>query len=269
MPKLVVAERDAQPSLAPDGLRPPVKQKLGCIIRIVPMSTTLYEVLGVSRSASESEITAACLRLGEQFRPDKNADPVAKARFLEIEKAYQVLIDPTRRAKYDRSLSAVVGIAAPIPNYPVSVMTRVVYALALLLFAIPVIAQVQYALVLFRQMPSNPNVVNPITATITLFIALLVAAVVLYRIVGLIRGQFRLASCTRDGWLHYLRMFSLFLIYAGVFVLLASLLAHYLTGISAVLLIAGEFRNLAPVGLVLFEFARLIERELVEQRNAT
>jgi len=74
------------------------------------MAKTHYEVLGVSRSASKSDIEAACLRLGEEWRTDKNDSADAKARFSEIEKAYEILADEQRRLEYDEAIATVEGL---------------------------------------------------------------------------------------------------------------------------------------------------------------
>jgi molecular chaperone DnaJ len=62
-----------------------------------------YAVLGVSRQASAEEIKAAFRKLASLHHPDKNqGDPMAAARFKELNSSYQVLCDPQRRAMYDR-----------------------------------------------------------------------------------------------------------------------------------------------------------------------
>ncbi len=68
------------------------------------MATTerdLYEVLGVQRGASDSEIKRAFRKLAQQWHPDVNTDPEAPARFKEASEAYQILSDPERRQRYD------------------------------------------------------------------------------------------------------------------------------------------------------------------------
>ncbi len=64
--------------------------------------TDYYEVLGVSRQDSEEEIRKAFRRKAMEFHPDRNKDPGAEDRFKEINEAYQVLSDSTKRAQYDR-----------------------------------------------------------------------------------------------------------------------------------------------------------------------
>ena len=62
----------------------------------------LYIVLGVQQGASESEIKRAYRRLARRFHPDINpGDQTAVARFRQILEAYETLIDPARRSRYD------------------------------------------------------------------------------------------------------------------------------------------------------------------------
>jgi molecular chaperone DnaJ len=62
-----------------------------------------YEVLGVRRGAPPEEIKSAFKRLASQYHPDRNQnDPSAHERFKEINLAYQVLSDESRRTMYDR-----------------------------------------------------------------------------------------------------------------------------------------------------------------------
>ncbi|NLY91286.1 MAG: molecular chaperone DnaJ [Firmicutes bacterium] len=72
-----------------------------------------YEVLGVSKGASEEEIKKAYRRLARQYHPDVNKeDPNAEEKFKEINEAYEVLSDPQKRAAYDRF-----GHAGTDPNF--------------------------------------------------------------------------------------------------------------------------------------------------------
>lgn len=61
-----------------------------------------YEVLGVARGASQSEIQRAYRKLAREFHPDMNKDPAAGDRFKEISEAYDVLSDPEQRKRYDQ-----------------------------------------------------------------------------------------------------------------------------------------------------------------------
>ena len=62
-----------------------------------------YEVLGVSRSASEQDLKKAYRRLAHQYHPDKNqGDPEAEAKFKEAAEAYAILSNQEQRARYDR-----------------------------------------------------------------------------------------------------------------------------------------------------------------------
>jgi molecular chaperone DnaJ len=62
-----------------------------------------YDLLGLKKSASEKEIKQAYRRLARQYHPDVNpGDKSAESRFKEINAAYEVLSDKTKRQKYDK-----------------------------------------------------------------------------------------------------------------------------------------------------------------------
>jgi molecular chaperone DnaJ len=73
-----------------------------------------YEILGVSREASDQELKSAYRKLALKFHPDRNpGDHAAEEKFKEASEAYQVLSDADKRAAYDRFGHAGVGSAGP------------------------------------------------------------------------------------------------------------------------------------------------------------
>jgi len=71
-----------------------------------------YEVLGVSRDASDQELKSAYRKLALKYHPDRNpGDHAAEEKFKEASEAYQVLSDADKRAAYDRFGHAGVGAA--------------------------------------------------------------------------------------------------------------------------------------------------------------
>ena len=63
-----------------------------------------YEVLGVSRNATESEIRQARNALAQKYHPDVNKDKNAEETFKKINQAYGTLSDPQKRARYDQNI---------------------------------------------------------------------------------------------------------------------------------------------------------------------
>src|SRR5260221_6004673 len=62
-----------------------------------------YEVLGLSRGASDEEIKKAYRKVAMQWHPDRNpGNADAEAKFKEATEAYEVLRDPQQRARYDQ-----------------------------------------------------------------------------------------------------------------------------------------------------------------------
>jgi len=61
-----------------------------------------YDVLGVSRTASDDEIRRAYRALARTHHPDVSTEPDAEKRFSEVQEAYEVLSDAEKRAAYDR-----------------------------------------------------------------------------------------------------------------------------------------------------------------------
>ena len=71
-----------------------------------------YEVLGVSRDASDSEIKKAYRKLSKKYHPDINKEADAEDKFKEISEAYEILSDDQKRAAYDQY-----GHASTDPNF--------------------------------------------------------------------------------------------------------------------------------------------------------
>jgi len=72
-----------------------------------------YLLLGVSEAATEAEIRTAYRRAARDCHPDVNpTDPTAAERFKSIQRAYDVLGDPVRRAQYRRPVPSSAGTSA-------------------------------------------------------------------------------------------------------------------------------------------------------------
>ena len=61
-----------------------------------------YEVLGVDKSASQDDIKKAYRKLAMKYHPDRNKEEGAEEKFKEINEAYEILSDETKRQQYDQ-----------------------------------------------------------------------------------------------------------------------------------------------------------------------
>lgn len=61
-----------------------------------------YEVLGVSKDASDADIKSAFRKLAKKYHPDICKEPDAEEKFKEVQEAYAVLSDPAKRKQYDQ-----------------------------------------------------------------------------------------------------------------------------------------------------------------------
>jgi len=68
----------------------------------MPDKKDYYDVLGVSKDASEKDIKTAYRKLAMKHHPDRSDDPGAEEMFKELSEAYAVLSDPDKRQKYDQ-----------------------------------------------------------------------------------------------------------------------------------------------------------------------
>jgi DnaJ-class molecular chaperone len=66
------------------------------------MAKDFYEILGVSKNATEAEIKKAYRKMALQWHPDRNKTPEANEKFKEINKAYEVLGDAKKKEVYDQ-----------------------------------------------------------------------------------------------------------------------------------------------------------------------
>jgi len=67
------------------------------------MSQDFYDLLGVNKQSTDSEIKRAYRKMANKYHPDKNqGDAKAEAKFKEVSKAYETLSDPQKRRMYDQ-----------------------------------------------------------------------------------------------------------------------------------------------------------------------
>src|SRR5688572_24515833 len=63
-----------------------------------------YNTLNISSKATSAEIKQAYRRLAKQFHPDSKSETADRDKIIEVNAAYEVLSDPTRRRSYDEQL---------------------------------------------------------------------------------------------------------------------------------------------------------------------
>ena len=80
-----------------------------------------YEILGVSKNASDAEIKKAYRQMALKYHPDKNPDDKeAEEKFKEAAEAYEVLSDANKRSRYDQFGHAGIGGAAGTGGFSMS-----------------------------------------------------------------------------------------------------------------------------------------------------
>lgn len=79
-----------------------------------------YQILGVAKNASDTELKSAYRRLALQWHPDRNKSADAEAKFKEITRAYEILSDQQKRQTYDQfgaaAFEAAGGFNGPSPG---------------------------------------------------------------------------------------------------------------------------------------------------------
>ncbi len=68
----------------------------------MPTKRDYYDILGIKKDASESEIKSAYRKMALKYHPDRNDEEDAEEKFKEINEAYQILSDPEKRKAYDQ-----------------------------------------------------------------------------------------------------------------------------------------------------------------------
>ena len=75
-----------------------------------------YEVLGLKKGASESEIKSAFRKMALKYHPDRNpGDKDAEEKFKEVNEAYSILSDPDKK---DKCLAALILVDVRLPERP-------------------------------------------------------------------------------------------------------------------------------------------------------
>jgi DnaJ-class molecular chaperone len=67
----------------------------------MPSKKNYYEILGLEKNVSETEIKKAYRKLSLKYHPDKSSEPGTEEKFKEISKAYSILSDSDKRRDYD------------------------------------------------------------------------------------------------------------------------------------------------------------------------
>jgi hypothetical protein len=144
-----------------------------------------YEVLGVSRNASDAEVRAAYYDLVARYHPDKHAgnplEGLAAEKMAEVNRAYEILSDSKRRAAYDRGQPGVRGAAGAAPASGNRVLKIVGFVLLIPLLIrfgrgliSLIIALAQVGLRSLQGLRGTPVALGLVLIVIAFFVALLV-----------------------------------------------------------------------------------------------
>lgn len=144
--------------------------------------------------------------------------------------------------------------------------TRTVYVIGLAFLILQFLGKIPYALVLFKRMATNPNVVNPVFATLSILVAVVVAWLLGGRCIAVVRNRDVLDAYV-GGKLAAVRVLGLSLLTLGLVVTALVLASSFVVEGGGQILIAGMFGFTVPLGLAVFELSRLIgfEREALDE----
>ncbi len=84
----------------------------------MPKRPNFYALLGILRTATQEEIRRAYLKAAKRLHPDTNSSPGETELFLDVQQAYQILSDTSRRSAYDATLS-------PEDDIPTAIAQRI------------------------------------------------------------------------------------------------------------------------------------------------
>ena len=115
-------------------------------------SLSYYALLGIFRDATQEEIKHAYFDAAQRLHPDKNEAPGETEIFLDVQKAYDILSDPAKRAEYDSSLE-------PDEEIPSPIVQRISYSRQSLVRLNEM--QLIYALLEWKPRQNNDEVVSP------------------------------------------------------------------------------------------------------------
>ena len=115
-------------------------------------SLSYYALLGIFRDATQEEIEHAYFDAAQRLHPDKNEAPGETEIFLDVQKAYDILSDPAKRAEYDSSLE-------PDEEIPSPIVQRISYSRQSLVRLNEM--QLIYALLEWKPRQNNDEVVSP------------------------------------------------------------------------------------------------------------
>lgn len=95
-----------------------------------------YEVLGISKSASQDEIKKAYRTLAKKYHPDLNKDADAPKKFEEVQEAYDVLSDEKKRAQYDQfGHAALIKMLVRVASMALTALMDLVKMLMLMIYS--------------------------------------------------------------------------------------------------------------------------------------